>query len=386
MAGLAGAARWAVRSGLAVALFAVMSFGGWTHESRDAQYLNSTSSIQTDPAAQTDLSGRPAPTGQQGGTPTTLSSSENVKPRWYSGGSGTSAANGSFGRWRGEPITFGGTWDNGNADMVALTSICTGDWKNWNAPLDIAIGAIDDTKGESWAKAARGAYDARWRQSLQRMKSCWGRRDPGNLYIRFAHEFNIKDMPWKVRGGQEADFVKAVTRFSDLRYQIIPKAKIVLCASDGTSGNQGIDLLKIWPGKDATGRQVADIYGVDTYNSWVVIRNTTEFINKLTAKQSGQPLGIELHRQLAVMWGVPFAVCEWSGNGDPKDEGKGADLPIYYTLMNEWFRQYAGDPENPKPGQLLYEIQFNYENRFMLLPTKVQPKSATEYRRLKWGE
>jgi hypothetical protein len=309
-----------------------------------------------------------------------------VKRRWYSGASSQEAADGRFGRWRGEPVTFGGTWDNGNEDMVVQKSICTGSWSNWNKPLDTAIGAIDRYKGETWAKAANGAYDARWRRTLQKMKSCWGSRDTGNLYIRFAHEMNIKDMPWRVRGGEEADFVKALVRFSDLRYQIIPKAKLVLCTSDGTSANQGIDLMKLWPGKDAKGRQVVNVYGVDTYNSWVVVRTTDEFIAKLTRKQNGQPLGLELHRQLAVMWGVPFAIPEWSGNGDPKDEGHGADLPIYYQLMNEWFRQNAGDPQHPVAGQLLYEIQFNYEPRFMLLPTKVQPKAAAEYRRLTWGQ
>jgi hypothetical protein len=383
MAGLAGAARWAVRGALAVVLFVVMSLGGLTHEKANSQFVGATT-IPTGPAAQTG-GGSPAvvPTAD---SPTASAPGGSAVRRWYSGGSSDLAANGKFGKWRGEPLTFAGTWDNGNEEMVALKSICGGDFSHWNKPLDIAIGAIDDRKGESWARAAQGAYDARWRRSLQRMKSCWGSRDPGKLYIRFAHEFNLKDMAWKVKGGQEADFVRALRRFSDLRYDIIPKAKIVLCPSDGTSANQGIDLLKVWPGKDAHGRQVIDVYGVDSYNSWVVARDTQEFVDKLNRKQNGQPLGLELHRQLAQMWGVPFAVCEWSGNGDPKDEGHGADLPIYYTLMNEWFRQNAGDPEHPKPGQLLYEIQFNYQPRFMLLPTKVQPKSAAEYRRLKWGE
>ena len=385
MAGLADAARWAVRGALAVVLFVVMSFGGLTHEKADSQYLGAAT-IPTGPAAQTGKAGQSAQSATTSATtPAPTSDGANVR-RWYSGASSEYAANGKFGAWRGEPVTFAGTWDNGNEQMLALKSICTGDFSHWNKPIDIAVGAIDDRKGESWAKAAQGAYDGRWRRSLQRMKSCWGSRDPSHLYIRFAHEFNLKDMSWKVKGGQEGNFVKALKRYSDLRYQILPQAKIVLCPSDGTSADQGIDLLRMWPGKDAQGRQVVDVYGVDSYNSWVVARDTQEFVDKLGRKQNGQPLGLELHRQLAQMWGVPFAVCEWSGNGDPRDEGKGADLPIYYTLMNAWFRQNAGDPEHPKPGQLLYEIQFNYQPRFMLLPTKVQPKSAAEYRRLKWGE
>jgi hypothetical protein len=367
---------------MAVVTLIVLSLGSWTHQSRDSQFLDTDSPLLSDPAAQTT-----APTANAVlGAAENPTSGTTTKPRWYSGGSSDAAANGKFGRWRGEPVTFGGTWDNGNKEMVAQTSICTGAWKSWNKPLDTAIGGIDKYKGESWAKAARGAYDARWLRTLQKMKSCWGSRHPGNLYIRFAHEMNLKDMPWRVRGGEEKNFIKALTRFSNLRYQLLPEAKLVLCTSDGTSGELKLDLQKIWPGKDPQGRQIINIYGVDTYNSWIVIHNTQEFIDKLTRQQSGQPLGLELHRQLAVRWGVPFAVCEWSGNGNPKDEGTGADLPIYYTLMNEWFRQHAGDPTKPVPGQLLYEIQFNYQPRFMLLPTKVQPKAAAEYRRLFWGQ
>jgi hypothetical protein len=377
MAGRAGTARWAVRGAASVATLVLLTVTGWTHRSDDSQYLNTNVRTTAGPAGT-----RSADAADPVPTPSTVAQ----KALWFSGASSESAADGRFGRWRGEPVTFGGTWDNGNKDMVALTSICPGGaWAKWRRPLDIAIGAIDRYQGESWAKAARGAYDARWRRSLQRMKTCWGSRDPGNLYIRLAHEYNLTDMPWRVAGGEEAAFVKALTRFSDLRYQILPKAKLVLCPSDGTSGGLGIDLRKTWPGRDARGRQIADVYGVDTYNSWVVIKNRQEFIAKLTATQSGQPLGLELHRQMAQAWGVPFAVCEWSGNGDPRDEGHGADLPIYYQLMNQWFREHAGDPRRPGPGQLLYEIQFNYQPRFMLLPTKVQPKSASAYRKLKWG-
>jgi hypothetical protein len=380
MAGLAGATRWAARSAGAVVALVVLSFGGWTHQTQEAQYLGATATLPTGPAAETASAADPAPSGTARPTAT-------VKPRWWSGASGSKAANGTYGRWRGETLTIGGTWDNGNDLMVGMKSICPGGpWAAWRKPLDVAIGAIDTRVGESWAKAAAGAYDARWTKNLQKIKQCWGSRDPGLLYIRFAHELNLKDMRWKVKGGEEAYFVKAITRYSTLRYKILPKAKVVLCTSDGTSDGLGIDIHKLWPGKDSKGRQVVDVYAVDTYNSWVVIRDEQEFNDKLNRNQSGMPLGIEGHRLMAVSWGVPFAVAEWSGNGDPKDEGHGADLPIYYKLMNDWFRAHAADPKHPQPGQLLYEIQFNDQPRFELLPTTVQPKSARMYRSLKWGE
>lgn len=379
MTGPAGATRWAARSAGAVVALVVLNVGGWTHQTQQAQYLGASVGLPTGPAAEVAAA---SPSGSATPSPTAA-----VTPRWWSGASSDKASTGAFGRWRGETVTVGGTWDNDNDNMVAMTSICPGGaWGKWRKPLDVAIGAIDTSRGETWAKAAKGAYDARWTKNLQRIKTCWGSRDPRLLYIRFAHELNLKDMPWKVKGGEEASFVKAITRYSTLRYKILPDAKLVLCPSDGTSGGLGIDLHKLWPGKDSKGRQVVNVYAVDTYNSWVVVHDETEWNRKMNADQSGMPLGLEKHRLMAASWGVPFAVSEWSGNGDPEDEGKGADLPIYYKLMNDWFRAHAGDPQHPRPGELLYEIQFNFEKRFMLLPTRVQPKSATMYRTLVWGK
>jgi hypothetical protein len=316
-----------------------------------------------------------------------VAASKPVRVSWLSGASGARAADGRFGRWRRAPVTVGGTWDNGNQEQVQLTSICPGGtWARWKKPLDIAIGAIDQTKGETWAAAAKGSYDARWKRSLLRMKTCWGKRDPRNLYIRFAHELNLGSMPWHVEGGQEANFVKAITRYSNLRYKILPKAKIVLCPTDGTDAKLGVDVRKLWPGKDRAGRLVANIYAVDTYNGYSIIHNRREFADKLTATgKNGNPFGMETHRQFAEQMGVPFAVSEWSNNGNPKDEGKGGEEPDYVLLMNAWFRDHAGDPKKPRPGQLLYEIQFNLLDQFAFLPTKFQPRTAAAYRTLTWG-
>ncbi len=306
---------------------------------------------------------------------------------WLSGASSAKAADGSFGRWRNnQPVQFGATWDNGNGEQVSLTSICPGGtWASWNKPLDLAVGGIDRTKGESWAAAAQGAYDARWKRSFARMKTCWGSRDPGNLYIRFAHELNLLDMPWHVKGGEEAAFVAAFVRYSNLRYTYLPKAKLVLCVNDGTSGQIGIDIAKVWPGKDAKGRPVVDVYSVDTYNSYLVVTTAAAFQRKLRAVQSDMPYGLELHREIAEAHGVPFAVSEWSNNGDPQDLGKGGEAPEYVRQMNEWFRQHAGDPKRPAPGKLLYEIHFNLQDQFEFLPTQFQPETAKAYRTLVWG-
>jgi hypothetical protein len=367
------AASTSARAPLAAALAVVACLSGTLSgcSGRRTQYLGDEAAAPAQLAATSSPSATPTAT---------------VVRRWWSGASSERAANGSYGRWRKAPLQIGGTWDNGNAEQVAMRSVCPGGtWARWNAPLDLAIGAIDRSTGETWAAAAAGRYDARWTTSLLRLKSCWGSRNSAYLYIRFAHELNLSSMKWYVQGGEEAAFAKAATRFSDLRYRILPKAKIVLCPSDETDGRLKVSLAKLWPGKDRRGRQVINVYAVDTYNGYHVVRTAEEFAFKLDDSENGNPFGLETHRQFAETHGVPFAISEWSNNGNPRDAGKGGEAPEYVRQMNAWFRDHAGDPRHPAAGTLLYEIQFNLMDQFQFLPTRHQPKTAATYRTLIWG-
>ncbi len=307
--------------------------------------------------------------------------------RWWSGAASDEAADGRFGEWRGSPVAIGGTWDNGNKEQIEMRTICPGGpWANWDQRLDIAIGAIDVDAGESWSAAAGGAYVERWRAHLQRLAECWGARDPALVYIRFAHEMNLPQK-WRVHAGEEADFVKAITLYSDLRYEIIPSAKIVLCPNDGTSPElMGLDVRRLWPGKDAQGRPVADLYAVDSYNQAPHVNDPASFTKKINASyDNGAPLGIEKHRQFAEANGVPFAVPEWSNSGDPQATFGGGESPLYIREFNSWVRAHAGDPSDPKPGQVLYEIHFNLWEQFRFWPETQQPQTADVYRTLPWG-
>jgi hypothetical protein len=310
-----------------------------------------------------------------------------AKRVWWSGASGTAAFDGSYGTWRRAALTVAGTWDNGNDEQVTMKSVCPGGEADaWKKPLDVAVGAIDQSAGETWAAAAGGAYDARWTKHLLKLKQCWGSRSQANLYLRFAHEMNLGSMPWHVKKGDEANFVKAITRYSTLRYKYLPKAKVVLCPSDGTDWKLDLDVRDLWPGKDPKGRLVANVYAIDTYNGYVVVKTPREFTDKLIRfGDKNRLFGMETHRAFAEQMGVPFAVSEWSNNGDPKDAGKGGEAPVYVQLMNAYFREHSGDPAHPRPGQLLYEIQFNLLNQFVFLPSTLQPKTAAKYRSLKWG-
>jgi hypothetical protein len=305
---------------------------------------------------------------------------------WLSGASSDQAASGSFGAWRGSQVQIGGTWNDSFDAQTQQWTVCGGAWSAWTEPLDIAVGAIYSERGESWAAAAAGAYDARWTQALTTLKSCWGDRDPALLKLRFAHEMNLPGS-WAVHAGEESDFVRAITRFSTLRYRILPRAEIVFCPNDGTSAALGgLDVRRLWPGRDALGRPVADIYSVDSYNMYPHVTTTADFTKKINAQYpDGAPLGLERHREQAEKFGVPFAVSEWSNDGDPGDGGGGGESAQYVRDFNTWARSHAGDPNHPRPGQLLYEVQFNLWNQFAFYPQSIQPLTAAAYRALPWG-
>jgi hypothetical protein len=306
---------------------------------------------------------------------------------WLSGASGDTAATGTYGAWRGTPLTIGGTWNDSPDAQVEEWSVCGGGaWSRWSGALDIAVGAIYHSRGETWAAAARGAYDARWTTALTKLRSCWGTRDASLLYLRFAHEMNLPG-EWSVRHGQEADFVAAIRRFSALRYAILPQAKIVLCPNDGTDGGLGgLDVRTLWPGRDSRGRQVANVYAVDSYNMYPHVTTAASFARKINGTYpNGMPLGLERHRELAQKLGVPFAVPEWSNDGDPADGGGGGESPLYVQLFRAWAAAHAGNVTRPAPGQLLYEVQFNVWPQYALWPTTMQPRTAAAYRSLSWG-
>jgi hypothetical protein len=306
---------------------------------------------------------------------------------WWSGAASDQAADGSFATWRGSAVRIGGTWTDTYDAQTDQWMICEGPWSRWNAPLDLAVGAIFHDHGQTWAAAARGAYTARWTAVLTRIKTCWGKRDPGNLYLRFAHEMNLASVPWSVRKGEEADFVAAVRLFSDLRYRILPAAKLVFCPNDGTDSSLGgLDVRRLWPGRDAQGRRVADVFAVDSYNSWPHVTTAAAFTEKINkSSPGGTPLGLEKYRQLAASLGVPFAVSEWSNDGDPVNPGGGGESPVYVQQFNAWARAHAGDVKHPRPGQLLYEVHFNLWTQYAFWPQTRQPRTAAAYRALVWG-
>jgi Glycosyl hydrolase family 26 len=301
---------------------------------------------------------------------------------WYSGAASPYAANGTFGSWRGEAITVGGTWCNGNTYMLTLDTIQPGaEWGAWTGRLDIAVGAIEYALGETWAAAATGAYDARWIQSAKNINSSWTARGKaaGNLYVRFAHEMNGNWFPWRVPEGQEANFITAWRRWANIMRTYAPGVKLVWSVNKNRSAGYAKS-INIWPGAS-----YVDVYSVDSYNVWPW-ENTPDGINAeyFNKMDGSDPVGVDMHRQKAASYGVPFALSEWS-NGSPQfanDGGGGGESTLFMDMINQWMRIHAGTGA----GQLLYDVLFNLWPRYALYGSEAtQPVTAARYALLVWG-
>ncbi len=288
---------------------------------------------------------------------------------WLSGASGNGAANGTFGTWRGTAVQVGGTWNDSLDAQTNQWSIQPGaEWGSWDKDLDLAVGAIYSANGETWAKAAAGAYDARWTTMLTNIKKYWGART-GTLHLRFAHEFNGSWTPWTVTGATAADFVTAWKRFRALQRQLLPQHKLVFSPNDGTSTSQNLDWRKAFPGA-----AYVDEMGVDTYNQYPFVTTAAGFAAKIAGVDAfGAPVGIEKHRQFAASVGLPLAISEWSSNSSMGDSAS------FVHEFFAWVKTHAGTGA----GQVPYEVMFNVNNYnngvFAFYPATAQPGAAGAY-------
>jgi hypothetical protein len=282
---------------------------------------------------------------------------------WLSGAGGDHIADGTFGTWRGAPVDIAGTWSDDSAENQAeVWSIRSGfEYGKWTRPIDIAVGGIFGD--ETWAKAASGDLDGRFRASLTTIRDA--RQGRGTTYIRFAHEFN-GDWYWPVTPSNVADFKKAWVRFAALKEEIFPEAKLVWCPNDGTTGTLKLDVRDAYPGSD-----FVDVIAVDSYNWDPAANSQAEFDRKIQMTDGfGAPVGIEQWRKFAELKGRPFAIAEWSGNAPQGDN------PEYMSAFHTWLVAHGGSG----PGQVLYEILFNTWDDFRLYPNSHQPDAAARYK------
>jgi hypothetical protein len=287
---------------------------------------------------------------------------------WLSGSAGPTVVDGSLEQWRGTPVLIAGYWADSNEGMVALWQLQPGDkYGDWPHAIDVAIGAIDED--DSWAEAAEGAYDDRWREALGNLAELRGGVQ-APTYVRFAHESNGDWYPWRVDADSAEDFVVSWRRFRSIQLDEYPDAQLVFNVNSESVGS-GVDWRATFPGSEHV-----DVFSVDYYNQhpWVNTRADWEAAIE-EVDEYGAPKGLERHRRFAESAGLPFAISEWSNNA------REGDAPVFMEELHAYLQEHAGDG----PGELLYEVHFNIEQddrAWAVYPNTRMPRSAEVYRQL----
>jgi hypothetical protein len=251
----------------------------------------------------------------------------------------------AFGTWRGSPVGIAGMF--GDTSLAAQLE----QWQYTHSPtftadVDLAVGG---PIGVTWARAAAGSEVAHWKQIAGVLRETWHSR---TVYLRFAHEFNGKWMPWSVAPAQVPAFKAAFRLFATTMRRELKghDVKIVFAPNYGT---WFYTPDSAWPGTD-----VVDVVGVSMYE-WTLYDTAPKWKQFLASS-----IGPNVWSAYAKRHGRPLAFSEW-----------GARSPYFVRAMHAWMTVMGGRG----PGQLLYDVYLN-DNELVLAGSV-----ANQYRALKWG-
>jgi hypothetical protein len=320
-------------------------------------------------------------TGAQEPPPTTFPSEENTLygsfetsdpldvSGWHSGASGRSAIDGSFGTWRGKPVQVIAIWGDTSArEQTEISALREVD--GFTGDVDVAVGGL--APGESWAKAAEGAYSDRWRQAARTI-AAHRSGSAGTTYVRFAHELNGDWFTWKVNSGNVEAFKSAWRSFHDILAEEYPAAKLVFSPNNGTHSD--VTVSDMYPGDD-----VVDVIGVDFYDGWPAIEDQSDWDEALYATDEGdQPRGVGAWLRFAEAHGKPLSFPEWGLR-------KG-DHPAFIKGMHDFLTANAARP-GQVGGKVVYDAYFDIaheRNTGFTLTGSANPQAARMYRSLVWG-
>jgi hypothetical protein len=327
----------------------------------------------------------PSPTARTPAVPLTGS----TVGGWYAGASGTGVTNGKFGKWLGQPVTIAATWADQDDYAQRKLPTLTKEFKNWKGALDLAVGGTVLKSEENYAAAAKGAYDARWKEAAKTLAAS-RKGAVGPTFVRPFHEMNGDWYDnWTVTTKNSADFKKAFARYAGILRQAMPT--VYISWSPNYSDHTGLSIDYWYPGDD-----VVDCVAPDYYDDGKSeARVDVDVWNKEADDHdwNRNPVGPEAWRQFAEKHGKPLCFPEWG----LKPEGKGVDHPQWIKAFNAWMNKNANvstwTPGEPLPeeaaGTVLYSAYFNVRHKdkdgFTIYGSGANPKSAALFPKLTWG-
>jgi beta-mannanase len=293
---------------------------------------------------------------------------------WHSGASGDEANTGTFGSWRGSPVTIIGTW-NDTTDAVERAQASVGEIsQHYHGDMDVSVGGLQSQgAGETWAQAAQGKYLDRWTEIVKNLAAA-RRGAKGVTYVRFAHEMNGDWYDWKVGTKDVDDFKKSWRMFHDLLKKEFPQAQLVF--SPNSASHNGIGIDQIWPGDD-----LVDVVGVDFYDGWPRFNDQATWDQHYNDHELGNsPVGIGAWLDFAKSHHMGLSFPEWGLN----PAAGNTDNPFFIKAMHDFFAKHAAGQGDPS-GRVLYDIYFNCEVDGFKITSSQNSTAGKVYRSLTWG-
>ena len=292
----------------------------------------------------------------------------------YSGawvGSGGNARAGTFGTWRGRPVSLGLDYlDHGSRSSLFASLDSPGYWIDYpGRKLVLGVPIIDDAKAMTFAAGAAGTYDAHF-------------TNLATALVRGGHADAVLRVAWEANGSFSPYFTTDTAAFRTYWRRVVAAMRAVagqhfqfdLCMSN-TSGPWG----DRYPGDDVVDILSTDVYDFDYSDPghtktgaqrFSAIRGGgagLDYLTRLAARTTGSA---------AVPTGAsrPIAVGEWSGCalGDFGGMG-GGDDPAWVQAFHDWL---AAQP------RVVYESYFNDIGGSDDILNGRLPRQAARYRQL----
>jgi len=307
---------------------------------------------------------------------------------WYAGASGLGVSEGTFQTWLGQPVTMAGTWADQNARAQERLTPLTGEFRSWKGAMDLAVGGTVLGSSESYAAAARGAYDARWRTAAATLAARRG-RSAAPTFVRLFHEMNgFWYRNWRVTAANVADYRAAHGRYVRILRRAMPS--VLVSWSPHFRDHSGLPIEQWYPGDD-----VVDCIAPDYYDDGSLPWNTVPAWNAAAddVDRLGNPLGPEAWRRFALEHGKPLCFPEIG----LKPVKGSTDHPEWIRAFNAWLNVHAnrtvwqlGQPVPAQAaGTVLYTVYFNVphdgKSGFTIYGRGANPKSSKVFRSLTWG-
>ncbi|MCK9896982.1 malectin domain-containing carbohydrate-binding protein [Frankia sp. AgB32] len=319
-------------------------------------------------------------TGGSGGTGTAV---------WLSGGNPNNNRQDTglkFGTWRGKPITCALHYPERAKDWGPLTS-AAGYWTDKTITLIVQIPPFPQGS-YTYAAAAKGRYEAQWKQLAQNWKARTDAGFPPPVFSMGweANHSNLHYWGGPGNGAQHFqsydEYVTTWQRFSMVVRAVDPRARLLQTWNGHDSPGFGAGQF---PANDPrniyVGKGYLDGVGVDYYDHYPPSfgGTSTSPSRRDFAAEAADVNGVRWYADFAWSEGLEFWVPEWACNSSNLTVG-GGDNPTFVTNMVAEFARVRARGQSG--GECYYDDDAQRMSILGSSGSPANPRAAVEYQRL----